>query len=363
MNLDENRQSRRRYLALIGLSATGALAGCSEEGGEDDGTEDPSEGSEDDSDDSSEDTGDANENDGEDDNDEDESDLDPASFEIDLASLPTVETSDTIDLDGTIENTGEQQATQELTVTIDGDTATTESTTLDSGESSPIEPSITIPDSSGEYDVTVSTDDDEETVTLTVEQPPAFFEVSVNSSPTVQIQEDVDLDVDIENTGERQGTQDIIVNLDGDTVATESVKVDAGDRSSTSLTFSAPEDTGEYYVTAASDDDEDTETLTVEEPIDRIIEPDGTVPAGEDIELVVETSLDQGTAINIIFRTASGVDPPFFEQKVSEVNEDGVVTTTLDGDITGDNDGDGARILVSDASSGEEIDHITFEIT
>ena len=98
------------------------------------------------------------------------------------------------------------------------------------------------------------------------EPEPAFFEITASPLPTAAVSEDVSVDVAIENTGGQEATQEITVSISDETVATESVTVAAGDQTSIMPTVMAPEAAGEYDVTVASEDDEVTLTLTVNDP-------------------------------------------------------------------------------------------------
>ncbi len=98
----------------------------------------------------------------------------PAAFEVsDLNPTDvSVEQGDVIEVSATIENTGDEEATQDVTFQVDGNELGSEEVTLDGGEDttvtfSDIDTSDLEP---GDYEHGVFTDDSEQTATLTVEE-------------------------------------------------------------------------------------------------------------------------------------------------------------------------------------------------
>lgn len=167
-------RTRRQYLGLLSVSAIGAAAGCSEEGDEDeDGGDGETENESEDTDAVDGSDGDVNDGDdggGEDGEDDDKKKPEPPTFELTVSPLPAVTVGNDTNVDIAIKNTGEREATQTVTVTVNGDTVTEESVTLAPGERTSISPLITAPFTADDYDVTVTTDTDENTVTLMVEE-------------------------------------------------------------------------------------------------------------------------------------------------------------------------------------------------
>ncbi|WP_256411348.1 BGTF surface domain-containing protein [Halorubrum rubrum] len=98
----------------------------------------------------------------------------PANFEVsDLDPQDvTVTQGDAIDVSATIENTGENSATQTVEFQVDGDAVADQDVELDGGEDTTVE--FTDIDTSsldpGDYEHGVFTDDDSQTATLTVEE-------------------------------------------------------------------------------------------------------------------------------------------------------------------------------------------------
>jgi len=107
------------------------------------------------------------------------------------------------------------------------------------------------------------TTSDTATVTV-VEAAPEFTVSNLDpASATVEPGDDVTVSADITNTGTAEGTQDIVLSLDGEEVDSESLTLDAGASDSVSFDISAPMDDGDYEHAISSDDDEAAGSLTV----------------------------------------------------------------------------------------------------
>lgn len=145
--------ARREVLSILGLSAVGTLAGCTgTDNGDDDDEPDVDQGD----DDPDTDDGD---------------DAEGPSFTVAVDDIPDVEPSENVDVEVTVENTGEEHDTQPLDVMVNDDLQESKSIELDSGAETQLDVMITAPGNSGDHDVRVTTDDDEETTTLTVTDP------------------------------------------------------------------------------------------------------------------------------------------------------------------------------------------------
>ncbi|TKX72825.1 BGTF surface domain-containing protein [Halorubrum sp. GN11GM_10-3_MGM] len=96
----------------------------------------------------------------------------PASFEVsDLSPQEATATAgDSVDVSATIENTGSEEGTQTVALTLDGDELDTTEVTLESGATQTVEfTADTTGLDAGDYEHGVATDDDEATGTLTIE--------------------------------------------------------------------------------------------------------------------------------------------------------------------------------------------------
>jgi len=197
----------------------------------------------------------------------------PADFAI-INAIPaqdlTVEPGEALEFDVEVENFGEEEGTQIVVFTFDGEPLIEEEITLEGGESDSVTFDIPAPDEEGEWEWFFSTDDDESmTWTLTVELAPANFEV-VDMFPgedlTVEPGEALTIDVGVENTGEEVDTQMVVFNFDGEALIEEEITLDGGESDSVTFDFDVPDEEGEWEWFFSTDDDESmTSTLTADE--------------------------------------------------------------------------------------------------
>lgn len=97
------------------------------------------------------------------------------------------------------------------------------------------------------------------------------FGVTITSTNSpVDSGQDLTVDVDVENTGDAQGTQTITLqNFDGNPIDTQDVTLTSGSTSSITLTWSTPSDLNETgTITVTSKDESDTAEVTVGDPPD-----------------------------------------------------------------------------------------------
>lgn len=142
---------RREVIGGVGAMAIGAIAGCSDD-----------------------ESGDPTSNDSEASNSEiSEPDPEPASLVLTGVNSPrSIDHSEPAPVTISLHNTGDETAQQTVTVTTGGETVATEDVTIAGGEQTEL--SIDIPADvffSGEYDLVVTTDHDEATVSVTVDNP------------------------------------------------------------------------------------------------------------------------------------------------------------------------------------------------
>ena len=183
----------------------------------------------------------------------------------------------------TVENTGDESGTQEVTLSIDGSEEASESVTLAAGETE----SVTFGYETSEGDVpeveaTVASDDDTASTTISVEEAPdpADFQLSDldPAEETVTEGDDpIDVTVDVTNEGEESGEQDVVLEVvdddTGEVAYTDTVADVALDADGTeTVTFedvpAGDLDPGEYTHSVSSENDTIAGSLTVEEAPD-----------------------------------------------------------------------------------------------
>ncbi|ELY95243.1 hypothetical protein C482_16398 [Natrialba chahannaoensis JCM 10990] len=186
-----------------------------------------------------------------------------------------VEPGETLEVDTTITNTGEEEGTQEIVLELNGDVLDTAEVTLGPGESE----TITLSGDTeglepGEYTATVSSDNDTAEVTVTIGDDEPIddgLQVTIESTNApVEPGDVLEVDALIENLSDEELTQDIVLELNGEVLDTAEVTLGPGD--SDTITLSGDTEglePGEYTVTISSDDDSDSVTITIDdEPVE-----------------------------------------------------------------------------------------------
>ena len=204
-----------------------------------------------------------------------------------------------------ITNQYPDQESQDVTLDIADDPAsTTESVTLDSGESEIVEFTVDPLDGSdsGElYEYTIETDDDELNdagTFLVVDEPSEFAITDYEIDGAIKAGSPMTVNVDIANQGVSDEQFVLLSDFDGDFVASEEVSLNGGSSAEdVSLTWGevTPSDDGEITVSTATD----SQTVAGPEDIDPYVDIndvsiDGPVEQGEraTVEVDITTTGD-----------------------------------------------------------------------
>jgi len=202
------------------------------------------------------------------------SETEPANFTVNSLSLSgdvsngEVVAGETVDIDATIENGGEETGNQTVVLEFGGTEIAAEDVTLDGGNTTTVETSYSAQsgDIGSGVSVSANTDDDTASDTIDVLEPAAFDVEIVAIDDSVIAGETLDVDVRVRNTGEATSTTDVDVFLNG-IEANETATLDGGESTIESFDFQPTEDdVGELDVVAVTDDEIDTETVAVGEP-------------------------------------------------------------------------------------------------
>ncbi|ELZ18458.1 hypothetical protein C477_10333 [Haloterrigena salina JCM 13891] len=202
----------------------------------------------------------------------------PAAFNVSITEAnDSVEAGDPLEVDAAIENTGGENGTQDVQLAIDGSVVNetpvslapngSEAVTL-TADTTALEP--------GEYPVTVSTDNATAETTVTIEEPgEAEFAIADLEAPASgEPGSSVTVDATIENVGDAGGTQTVSYAVDGQTVAEESVALEAGGATTLSFSLTLPETDSTH--TVATDDEQASVTIAATQPAEE--EPSETGP-------------------------------------------------------------------------------------
>lgn len=242
----------------------------------------------------------------------------PPFFEVEIDHTPeTVTNGENATVEYTVENAGNGSGTQDIDFAVNDTLEASTTLTLDSGESTGGEFSYTTGET-GAIDLTVSSDDDSATRTVTVRDiEDALFAVEITSAPTDVVRgENVTIDYTVENTGNVSGTQDIVVRVDGtETDRRENLTLESGETDAGQFTYqTGADDANELEFAVSSDNDSYRKSVRVDEPpyfdvtlgnvsasvtegenvtVDYTVENTGDVSGTQDIEL----QFDNGTAV------------------------------------------------------------------
>ncbi|MBS3782096.1 MAG: VCBS repeat-containing protein [Candidatus Thermoplasmatota archaeon] len=127
-----------------------------------------------------------------------------------------------------------------------------------------------------EEEITITMDEDKEITAVFEELEPAYFEVEIiDYDENVTVGDNVTVELTVENTGELEGTQDIVLTVDDTEVDSREVTLAGGDTESVEFTWET-EEAGDYDLEVASEDTSDSVTVTVGEVDEE--EEDGLVP-------------------------------------------------------------------------------------
>lgn len=278
----------------------------------------------------------------------------PAEFLIAGIDAPeSVASGETIDIDATIENVGGFDDTQSIQLLVDGAVVDSIDVTIEAGETMVVSFSHeTTADDVGDLELTIASEDDEDSVTVSVLDRGQFM-VEVTDAPEIIGSGDVvPIEATIENVGEIEDTQSIELLVDGSVVDSTSVTLDAGASTEIGLSYETiTGDIGDLTLTVASEDDEDSVTISVTEhaqflveidapaeatigetiPVTGTIENVGEVTETQDIELLVDGEVVDASALTL---EGGAQDTVSFTYEIPEDADTGDTTVTVRSDDT-----------------------------
>ena len=235
--------------------------------------------------------------------------LEPSSFDVAIDSVPaSVVAGKSVDVEYTIENVGEETATQEITVSVDGDVIETEPVELTGGEAtSEVASYETGGNDMPEVTIDVESEDDIATETVDVLEPSSFDVEIVAVPDEVVAGEDVTVEVVVTNAGDEGATGEIGFAVDDEQVDSEELTLGAGENETVTFAYETDgDDVPSLAVSVTSEDDSAESTVEVLEPAAfevAIEEVDEEVVAGENVtmEAAVTNAGDEGATGEIGF--------------------------------------------------------------
>ena len=192
----------------------------------------------------------------------------PAFFDVAITNTNSpINEGDVLVVDYSVDNTGDSFETQDIRLEID---SVQEDADLDVSLSGGASDTGTLEwDTTGQgadtYEATVLSDDDSDTVT--VEIPDAFFDVAIQSTNSpVEEGETLNVDYFVDNTGGVEDTQDIRLEIDNTQEDVDTgVTLDSGTSTTGTLQWDTTNESADTYsATVLSDDDSDSVTVEIE---------------------------------------------------------------------------------------------------
>jgi len=221
--------------------------------------------------------------------------LEPAEFAVGITGANTPVEGEGLTVNASVENVGEVEATQTVSLDTGPLGSTSTSVTLGGGASTNLTLSVsTDAGDAGEYTATVSSSDDSATETVTV-LAPAEFAVSVTDiKGSVLAGESLTAEYEVTNTGDVEATQTVEFAVNGTTEDTQSVTLGGGETSAGNFSYqTGVGDVPAVNVSVASADDTVTGTVTVLAPAEfavAITDVEDPVIAGAELTVDYEVT-------------------------------------------------------------------------
>lgn len=212
-----------------------------------------------------------------------ETENDDASVDIDIQepqgnySVSIIDVVDEIDegeeltVDYEIENIGDELGEQDIDLLVNDELVTNESdVTLGVDETFEGEFTYTPDrDDAFEIDVTVASDDDSDTATVSV-NPEVFYEITDSDLGPDEIEpgEEISVEATIQNQGFESGNQTAVWSLNGDELDTETIELDPDANTTVEFDAEIDEDPDTYTQTFSTDEDAVSQDIEITEEED-----------------------------------------------------------------------------------------------
>lgn len=300
-------------------------------------------------------------------------------FAVDVAGTnsPVVQ-GNPLEVTATVENTGDVTGTQRVELALDGQVFDSTTVTLEPGESETVRFTWGTADRlTGTYTAEVTTEDGaSDAAEVTVLDPAAFaVTISGTNSPVAE-GDPLEVTATVENTGEETATRTVDLLLEGSAVDSTTLTLDPGESATVALSWATiGGDAGEYTAVVASEDDEDSTAVTVQESARFEVEIESTsspIPEGERLAVTAVVENTGGvTATQTIDLTVDDEEPDATSLTLAGGNSETVTLrwTTGDGDagehtavVASEDDEDAAEVRVETPSGNGGGDGPRFEV-
>ena len=279
-------------------------------------------------------------------------------FAVDIVDYDdTVEEGETITLEADVENTGHAGGTQSVEFLVGGELVDSTEIELAADESGTVGFGYETDGSHvGQRELTVRTNDDNETRTVTVQSADEpFFAVGIVDSPeNVTSGEPFDVEVTVENVGNETATQTVALDVDDRLADSVDVELAPGERRTVTLTGETEPrpDAERVPIAVRSDDDEATADVLAESALVASASADSyVVEVGTSVQLRASGSIVPVDADPTYEWTVDGDDVGDGELIDAVLEEPGEREVTLTVTADGETDTDSFTITVEDTDA------------
>lgn len=250
-------------------------------------------------------------------------DVDPANFDVSIVGVDDpVTPGETVVVDATVTNTGEESDAQDIDFGVEGDVTDDTPVSLDPDGSSDLTFEWqTGEDDVGTYELAVLSDDDSDTASVTVGQPQ--FEVTVENLEYYEENGSIAVEATIENTGPVAGSQEISASGNGTVHDSQTLELGAGESGELSFSWELDDLTMEQYdveIASLDDADEGIETLELDGEEE---EDDDESSASPDSSMLLFALIAGIVGVYLYSRVRGGGDDVVAEQSGSAGNDAG----------------------------------------
>lgn len=193
----------------------------------------------------------------------------PAEFRVeDVTFLDSPRSGETVEVAIDVRNIGDLDGKQEVAFEFAGEEIERQAFELAGRESMRVTLYVTMPDDGGTYDWRAIAGEDEQTGRTDVEDVvPATFEIQdVRLPADGETGDRIEIEIDVENVGDEAGGKTVAFEFGNREVASDSITLDAGERTTITTRMTLPEDGGTYTWRAIAGDAETTGQFEVTEP-------------------------------------------------------------------------------------------------
>lgn len=192
--------------------------------------------------------------------------LGASNFDVSIGTTNSpVEEGQTLSVTAQIENTGDQQDTQTVTLDVGGSQRDSTTVELGSGESTQVTLEWTTGSGDGgDYTATVASSDNSAGASVTVLGPPHFVVGIDSTNSPVDEGETLSVTASVHNTGDQPDTQTVTLDVGGTQRDSTSIELAAGEERQVTLEWSTGSgDGGDYQASVSSENTTDSRGVSV----------------------------------------------------------------------------------------------------